>query len=307
MRRVALLGLALVAFVAAACGGSGAKPEGNGNGNGNNGNGSQGSGSGTIVTLPRPAVFAELAMVELVAPGRANAGEAPTFEWKSVSGATAYRLFVLAPDGPTWAWTGDATSIRYGGVEEGVSGPALKAGSWWSVAALGSDDDVIAMSELRAVSPGSDLGPEPEWTKVKPETEGGSEPTDEPSGGGTMGERICDLLSPDEITASIEGTWVSEVPTTYPSGTTGTCEWASENGSLFTVHLLGADSYNPAGWNSDGELSGLGEKAFWAKSVWDFRIEFVKGDASVALVIDYTRVDPAGFTALAHLVEDRLP
>ena len=313
MRRLLLLGLATVALAAAACGGSG-KPDGNGNGNngngtnGNgNGNGGQGSGSGEIVTLPRPAIFADLATVELVAPGRANAGAAPTFEWKSVSGAAAYRLFVLASDGPTWAWTGNGTSIRYGGVEEGVPGPALMAGSWWSVAALGSNDDVIAMSELRAVSPGSDLGPEPEWTKVKPETTGGAEPTDEPNGGGTMGERICDLLSPDEIKAAIKGDWVSEAPTTYPSGTTGSCEWTSENGSLFSVTLLSASSYDPAGWNSDGELSGLGEKAFWAKSVWDFRIEFVKGDFSVALVIDYTKVDPAGLTNLAHLVEEQLP
>ncbi|MCI0346939.1 MAG: hypothetical protein L0221_16095, partial [Chloroflexi bacterium] len=254
MRSFLLLGLASVALVAAACGGSG-KPSGSG---------SNASGSGEIVTLPRPAVFADLATVELVAPGRADAGAAPTFEWRSVSGAAAYRLFVLASDGPTWAWTGSSTSVRYGGVEAGVPGPALKAGSWWSVAALGSDDAVIAMSELRAVSPGSDLGPDPEWTSVQPTTSDSSAEPD--SGGGTMGERICDLLSPDEITASIQGDWDAGDPTTYPTGRTGSCDWTSVNGSKLSVSVLNAETYDPAGWNSDGDLSDLGEKAFWAKS-----------------------------------------
>lgn len=297
MRRFVLLGLATVALVVAACGSdSGEPPEGSGG---------NGSGSGDIFTLPRPALFADLPKVELVAPGRANAGAAPTFEWEAVSGAEAYRLFVLAPDGPTWAWTGEGTSVRYGGVEAGVPGPALMAGSWWSVAALDTDDGVIAMSELRAVSPDADLGPEPQWTSVRPTT---SEPTEEPgSGGGTMGEQICDLVSADEITGLIKGSWGAGSGETYPSGTTGRCDWTSENGSELSISLLGADSYDPEGWDADGEVTDLGSEAYWAKSVWDYRIGFVTDEVSVTLVIDYTKVDREGFADLARLVEGRLP
>jgi hypothetical protein len=182
------------------------------------------------------------------------------------------------------------------------------AGSWWSVAALGADDTVIAMSALRAVSPGSDLGPEPEWTKVKPTTAGDSEVSSDPgAGGGTMGEQICDLLSADEITSLIKGTWGAGTGETYPSGTTGRCDWTSENGSEFSISILGAESYDPDGWAADGDVDDLGSKAFWSKSVWDYRIGFVSDDVSVTLVIDYTKVDPAGFADLARLVEGRLP
>jgi len=302
MRRTLLLGLAAVALVAVGCGsGSGSKPDGAGNGSGPG----SGSGSGEIVTLPRPAVFAELGTVELVAPGRSNAGAVPTFEWKAFAGAAGYRLSVLAPDGPTWAWTGDTTSIRYGAVEEGVPGPALRAGSWWSVAALDADDAVIALSELRAVSPGSDLGPDPEWTSVKPAA---PEPTDAPgSADGTFGEQICKTLTADEITGLIKGTWGAGSGETYPAGKTGRCEWTSANGTLFTISIRGADSYDPEGWAADGDVADLGSKAYFAKSFWDYRIGFVSGDYSVMLVIDYVKVDQAGFADLARLVEGRLP
>ena len=297
MRRFLIAAVLLVA----ACGSGGGSSGASGNGNGSNG-----SALSEIVTLPRPAVFAELAKVELVAPGRSNAGLAPTFEWQAFTGAAAYRLSVLASDGPTWSWTGASTSIRYGGVESGVSGPALKAGSWWSVAALDGSDTVIAMSELRAVSPGSDLGPAPEWTKVKPATSGGSEPSADP-GSGSMGEQICDLLSPDEIKGLIKGDWAAGTGTTYPSGTTGSCEWISEHGSKLSISVLDAGTYDPEGWNADGEVADLGSKAYWSKSMWDYRIGFLKDDVSVTLVIDYTRVNPDGFADLARLVEDRLP
>jgi len=297
MRRLLPVTLAAVALIASACG-SGKDSAADG--------GVPDGGSGRIETLARPAVFSALALVELVAPGRSNAGNAPTFTWKPLSGAGAYRLAVLAPDGPSWSWTGADTSVRYGGVAEGVPGPALNPGSWWSVAALDADDTVIAMSELRAVSPGADLGPAPTWTTVKPATSGAGVASPNPTGG-SMGDRICDFLTPDQISAAIDGDWGTGVGETYPTGTTGRCEWTSEHGTLFSVNILGADAYDPAGWNSDGDLTGLGEKAFWARSPWDLRIGFVKGDLSVTLVIDFTRVDPAGFTDLAHLVEEQLP
>jgi hypothetical protein len=182
------------------------------------------------------------------------------------------------------------------------------AGSWWSVAALDQDDAVIAMSALRAVSPGSDLGPAPEWTTVKPTNAGDPAASSDPgAGGGSMGEQICDLLSADEITSLIKGTWGAGTGETYPTGKSGRCEWISEHGSKFSISFLDAESYDPEGWAADGEVDDLGSKAFWSKSVWDYRIGFVSGDVSVTLVIDYTKVDQAGFADLARLVESRLP
>jgi len=79
-----------------------------------------GSSSGPVATLPRPSVFANLPLVQLVAPDMVGAGRAPTFEWSPVGTADAYRLSVLGPDGPMWAWQGETTSIRYGGVSDGT-------------------------------------------------------------------------------------------------------------------------------------------------------------------------------------------
>ena len=111
----------------------------------------------------RPAALRHLPLVELVGPAATNAGPAPVFEWRTVDGALAYRLSVRGPETRTWAWSGPETSVRYGGVAEGQSGPTIVPGSRWSVAAFSGDGSLLALSELRPVSPTDDPGPAPDW------------------------------------------------------------------------------------------------------------------------------------------------
>jgi hypothetical protein len=97
------------------------------------------------------------ATVELTAPPEEGAGEVPTFGWERVAGAAANRLVVLDAEGrAVWAWEGPETSVALGGVldrPEGAEGPVLTAGSTWTVAALGADGHVVAVSAARPASP----------------------------------------------------------------------------------------------------------------------------------------------------------
>jgi hypothetical protein len=222
-----------------------------------------------------------------------------------VDGAASYRLSVLGPDAPRWGWLGTDTTVRYGGVPEGTDGPSLVAGSWWSVAALAGDGSIIAISDLRSVSPGSDPGPAPSWTKALPAASPAAGPTGAPAH--PVGARTCDLLTVDEIHGAIKGTWGQPSLDVYPSGTTSRCEWTSVNGSRFALTILAASTYDPAGWNADGTVPDLGEKAFKVSHGLDRRIGFLHGDYSVTLTIDYLKVDFEGFAALARIAEDRLP
>ncbi len=289
-RRTLALVLVFVAAIVAACGGetgpAGDRP-------------ADGAAGGPAPTRPRPAALAELPLVELLAPGATNAGRAPTFRWGAVPDAATYRLSILGADGPRWSWQGNATEIRYGGVPEGVDGPSLVAGSWWSVAAIGGDGSVLALSELRAVSPAGDTGPEPAWASGPLAT---SVPTEAPA----EAAGPCEILSTDEITAAIQGDWGAPEDTSMGAGDVF-CTWTSAHGSLLSVSIGPAANYNPDGWGADEEVSGLGSKAYRVNHGWDRRIGWVHGDVSVALVIDFTKVDPAGFMALAHLVDGRLP
>ncbi len=96
-------------------------------------------------------------VVELRGPAETGAGSIPTFEWSAVDGAGAYRLVVKDAQGnATWAWEGTDTAIALGAVpdrEEGDGGPILTEGSFWSVVALDGEGHVVAVSELRPVSP----------------------------------------------------------------------------------------------------------------------------------------------------------
>jgi hypothetical protein len=275
-----------------------------------------------VTTRPRPSLFGDLPTVELLAPTEVDAGRAPTFEWAPVEAAATYRLSVLAFDAPTWAWLGSATSVRYGGVPEGANGPSLRPGSWWSVTALTSDGSVLAVSDLRAVSPTDDRGPDPLWaagtsaavgatgdagegdavdgdaTSAAPAPEAATDPG--PSAG-----RACDLLTAAEIHDAVKGDWGE--PRLTPLGQTASwCEWTSVNGTLFSVEVGPADQYDPDGWGADETVAGLGDRAYRVNHGWDRRIGFVHGESNVTVTIDYTRVDVAGFLRLAGLIDGRL-
>jgi hypothetical protein len=93
----------------------------------------------------------------LTAPPVEGAGDIPTFAWESVQGATAYRLGVLDADGElVWAWEGPETSVVLGGVpgrQPAEGGPVITPGSSWSVIAFDGRGLIVAISEVRSVSP----------------------------------------------------------------------------------------------------------------------------------------------------------
>lgn len=73
----------------------------------------------------------------------------PTFVWDAVAGATSYELVVHAGDGtPSWAWTGDATTVPLGGVERGADqeGPTLAGPSTVRVYAFDANAHLVAVS-----------------------------------------------------------------------------------------------------------------------------------------------------------------
>jgi hypothetical protein len=293
-RKLLLIVLVVVSALAAACGGESAQ-------NVTTSASDPASGaSGPAPTRPRPAALADLPLVELVAPGATNAGRAPTFRWGTVAGAAAYRLTVLGSDAPRWSWQGNASEVRYGGVPEGVDGPSLVAGSWWSVAALDESGALVALSELRAVSPASDPGLEPSWAGGPVAT--AAAPTVAP----TTAATACAIVSTAEITAAIQGDWGEPKDESLGAGDLS-CAWTSSHGTLLTLSVEPAGNYDPEGWGADEKINGLGSTAYGANHGWDRRIGWVHDDVSVTLLIDFTKVDKAGYLALAHVVDERLP
>jgi len=270
-----------------------------------------------VTTRPRPSLLGDLSTIELLAPTESDAGRAPTFEWAPVDKAATYRLLVLAPDAPTWAWLGSATSVRYGGVPEGANGPSLRPGSWWSVTALTGDGSVLAVSDLRAVSPTDDRGPDPLWATgstatdaatgdaVEGDTASAAPAPEAASSPGSNAGRACDLLTADEIHDAVKGDW-GEPKLTSLGQAASWCEWTSVNGTLLSLEVGPADHYDPDGWGADETVAGLGDRAYRVNHGWDRRIGFVHGGYSVTVTIDYTRVDVAGFLRLAELIDGRL-
>ena len=95
--------------------------------------------------------------VELLTPTE-GVGVKPLFEWQAVDGAAWYGLSLRTSTGETyWAWMGPQTSIFLGGVSdqprENSAGPVLEDGMQWAVVAYDSQDQIIAASSLRPISP----------------------------------------------------------------------------------------------------------------------------------------------------------
>jgi hypothetical protein len=233
-------------------------------------------------TFARPVALGDLARVELVGPPATNAGRAPVFEWKPVADAVAYRLTVLGPDMPTWSWSGPEITIRYGGVDEGVNGPSLVAGSHWSVAALAGDGSVLALSELRPVSPAEDPGPPPSWTKVSAATPApaASEPPVEIT--------ACDLLTPGEL----EDLFGREFREPEPDDVhyISSCDIDLADGLPgVDVTMNPRDRYNPDDWAGPGyeQVDGLGEDSYAVNAGILTVVGFVRGDKSVQLKLGF--------------------
>jgi hypothetical protein len=283
------------------------------------------TGAGTTVatsTIARPAILADLASVDLLDPGSTGAGPAPLFRWGAVEGAATYRLTVLGPDGPRWAWEGEATEIRYGGVDEDQAGPVIVPGSWWSVAALDAAGDLVATSDLRRVSPGQDPGPEPAWTsggdagaEASATASAAAGNVAQPDGTAAAGGpvtletvRPCSLLGLEQLAEAIPGEWSAPEESIYPHGKGGSCSWTfaeSAYGGGLRLSVSAAEAYDPAGWGGEADplLDGIGEDAYLTRSGMDRKVGFRRGELNVTLSFDYGEIDFEAYAALARLVD----
>jgi hypothetical protein len=279
--RIAVL-VAVSTVLLAACGSAAGPSSPTGAPGGGSADAGSGDGTVALTGYARPAAIDDLATVELVAPPEINAGRAPVFEWKPVAGAATYRLAVLAPDGPTWSWHGDATSIRYGGVEEGVNGPSLYAGSHWSVAGLAADGSLLALSALRPVSPESDRGSAPSWTAVSPATPA-PVATDAPTE-----ITACDLLTPGEL----EDLFGREFKAAQPDDVhyISSCDFDLADGRPgVDVTMNPRDMYNAEDWAGPDyeQVDGLGEDSFAVNAGILTVTGFIRGDKSVRLTLGF--------------------
>ncbi len=104
--------------------------------------------------------------LEAVAPLEADVGSVPRFEWKSIDGAASYRLAVLGPNGPIWAWEGEDTSVNLGGLSgerpELMPGPVVVPGTSWSVAAIDASGRVLDVVGPITISAGGNSDPDPD-------------------------------------------------------------------------------------------------------------------------------------------------
>jgi hypothetical protein len=274
--------------------------------------------------IARPALLADLASVELREPPLTNAGPVPVFAWTAVDGAATYRLTVLGPDGPRWGWEGPETSIRYGAVADGQRGPVIVPGSWWSVAALAADGELLAASDLRPVSPTDDPGPEPVWAtsagaaaSAPTSASGGpADPATEPApaaAGPVTTETVqpCSLLTNAQLVDVIGGEWSEPEESLYPHGKGGSCSWtfaASPYGGGVSISISRVEAYDPAGWNgeSDPLLDGIGDEAYLTRSGMDRKVGFRRGEVSVLVSFDYGEIDFERYAAVARLVDAAL-
>ena len=85
-------------------------------------------------------------------------GEKPLLKWDSVANAGYYQLVVFDEAGkPYWAWEGSTTQIYLGGTDvqppENSSGPFISNGYSWAVVAYNAENQPIASSAVRQISP----------------------------------------------------------------------------------------------------------------------------------------------------------
>ena len=89
-------------------------------------------------------------------PSDGPAGPYPILSWEPVPAAATYWLVVSDADGqPYWAWTGEATEVRFGGgdSDEVNQTATLHEPMTWTVIAIDSDGELVAFSEPATVEP----------------------------------------------------------------------------------------------------------------------------------------------------------
>lgn len=83
-------------------------------------------------------------------------GSHPLLSWDPVEAAASYWLVVRDGDGNAyWGWTGDATEVRFGGGSRADTNQTavLFEPMTWSVAALGADGELVAVSPSQPIAP----------------------------------------------------------------------------------------------------------------------------------------------------------
>ncbi len=98
-------------------------------------------------TLPNP--FEEITVLAT------EAGPRPTLAWEPVDGAALYQLTVLDAAGdPYWSWSGEETSIPFGGVSNPDAGGAIVFEPMtWTVVARDANSQPLAMSSGLTLEP----------------------------------------------------------------------------------------------------------------------------------------------------------
>jgi hypothetical protein len=296
----------LVASLAACGGGTAAQQPGNRDGTPAGGTTTVGSNPDTARTIARPSAVRDLPEVTLLAPAELGAGRAPTFSWGSLPGASSYRLVVLGPDAPRWAWTGPETSVRYGGTK-GEDGPSLVAGSWWSVSALDEAGNVVALSPLRAISPGDDRGPLPAWASgavVAPSSPAPVASAAPPAASGALS--ACGLATASELSTALGMTFKDGAPSGFAMASDD-CTFPTTKSGDLNVDLAPASGYMPDLWSPDQRpIPGLGEDSFSAKTAMDTKVGFRRGDHAVLLTFSFGRVDLDQLIELARTIDARI-
>jgi hypothetical protein len=99
----------------------------------------------------------DVAVVKLLTDLK-GAGAKPLFQWEAIPAADRYQLIVFDEAGdPYWAWEGTQTQIYMGGTQsqppDDSSGPSIGSGYTWAVMAYSSDGKLLAVSEVRKISP----------------------------------------------------------------------------------------------------------------------------------------------------------
>jgi hypothetical protein len=246
----------------------------------------------------------------LLAPGPDHAGPVPTFEWEAVPGAETYRLGILDPTGPFWAWAGPDTSVTLGLQDgerpTGAPGLTLPAGSWWSVTAMDADGRLVGASGLRSVSPDdapAELQPPSSAASSSPTT---GAPSEEDAEAPTA----CDILTPDEA-ATVLGSPTDEgVRSGFTRPPADGCEWKTDNGQTLSLTVdPDPDAYEPERWATMAEPNppeapGLPSPSYLIDDGLSVRVGWMHGDQTVML-IGYGGAE-APLLALAAALEERL-
>jgi hypothetical protein len=172
---------------------------------------------------------------KVIGPLAADVGSVPTFEWTPIDGAALYRLAVLGPTGPIWAWEGSATSVNLGGLTgdrpKEMPGPVVLAGTSWSVVALGASDEVLEIIGPIEISP-AEASSESPTTSTDGNDEAPAEDLPDP----------CALVEPEDVELLFGGSAPDGEPALVsgPGGVPGgrTCSWSrglsSAHVSIFT-------------------------------------------------------------------------